>query len=345
MNSTIKQAITALKSRVAAAYTWLTDRVSGNGNWGIPSLLPLEEGGEVVPQNTAHLVQYLSLLNNRKIAIEAGANDSIPDGVNILHLLGNAALGQNLTEIYDTDENWSADNLQLLSFLHTLFPNLNKFVLNCTYLGERLYYGKTEAAVDFIFPYVTSIANTRIIGYNSTTACLPNSRVFLPALITTNQTNNTYASFYTKDIYFPNYTQGSYRYGGSAASNNTITTYMLMGCKGTKSQTARIFTYITNSTLIDFEIGDKEYIDQGLPPRWQPCMNITLDGYTASAEFDGLTEENMIEHIFKRLKQDEANCGSGVTISLGTTLLNKITSAEGVALLASLRNTYGYTIA
>ena len=58
-----------------------------------------------------------------------------------------------------------------------------------------------------------------------------------------------------------------------------------------------------------------------------------------------LTEENMINHILKRLKQDEEMCGSGVTITLGATNLAKLTSEEAVALLDSLTNTYGYTFA
>lgn len=345
MSATIKAAITALISRVAAAYTWLTNRVSGNLSWGIPSLLPLEEGGVEVPQTTANLVQYLSLLNNRKIVIEAGVNDNIPNGVNILHLLGNVAMGSIITELYDTDENWSADTTRFLTYINAVCPNITKIVLNCTHLGELLHAGGNNNAMDFIFPYCITLANTRILGYNSSNASLPNSNVYLLALTTCNETTNTYANFYTKTIYMPSFIQGVYRHSGSGGSANSVTQYMLMGCKGEKTQTTRVWCYGVNSALTDFEIGDKEYIDQGLTPRWQPCMNITLDGFNASSYFDGLTEENMIEHIFKRLKQDEANCGSGVTISIGTALLNKITSAEGVALLTSLRNTYGYTIA
>lgn len=58
-----------------------------------------------------------------------------------------------------------------------------------------------------------------------------------------------------------------------------------------------------------------------------------------------LTEENMINHILKRLKQDDEMCGSGVTITLGATNLEKLTSEEAVVLLDSLTNIYGYTFA
>ena len=53
----------------------------------------------------------------------------------------------------------------------------------------------------------------------------------------------------------------------------------------------------------------------------------------------------MYVHILQRLKQDEPDCGNGVTITLGETNLAKLTSAESVALLDSLTNVYGYTFA
>lgn len=61
--------------------------------------------------------------------------------------------------------------------------------------------------------------------------------------------------------------------------------------------------------------------------------------------FNSLTEANMYAHILQRLKQDESDCGSGVTITLGSTNLEKLTSQESQDLLASLRGTYGYTFA
>lgn len=61
--------------------------------------------------------------------------------------------------------------------------------------------------------------------------------------------------------------------------------------------------------------------------------------------FTALTETNIYSHILQRLKQDEPNCGDGVTITLGATNLAKLTSQESQDLLASLRGTYGYTFA
>ena len=58
-----------------------------------------------------------------------------------------------------------------------------------------------------------------------------------------------------------------------------------------------------------------------------------------------LTEANMYAHILQKLKQDEPDCGDGITITLGSTNLAKLTSAESVQLLDDLTNIYGYTFA
>lgn len=58
-----------------------------------------------------------------------------------------------------------------------------------------------------------------------------------------------------------------------------------------------------------------------------------------------LTEASMFANILQRLKQDEPDCGDGVTITLGSTNLAKLTSQESINLLDLLTNTYGYTFA
>lgn len=125
-------------------------------------------------------------------------------------------------------------------------------------------------------------------------------------------------------------------------SNNSTSNieYVHIGCKGEKSQIVCLGRNVTSApNCLDIEIGDKRNIDKGLEPRWYPCQNINING------FNSVTEDNMVNHILKRLKQDEDMCGSGVTITLGATNLAKLTSEEAVALLDSLTNTYGYTFA
>lgn len=82
---------------------------------------------------------------------------------------------------------------------------------------------------------------------------------------------------------------------------------------------------------------------------YSPIDNVILqDGWCKPLNISRcvyLTEANMYAHILQRLKQDEPDCGSGVTITLGATNLEKLTSQESQDLLASLRGTYGYTFA
>ena len=100
------------------------------------------------------------------------------------------------------------------------------------------------------------------------------------------------------------------------------------------------FAYKTNDKTKTIEF--KPYsmsllLDVELLEGW--CKPLSISTLTA------LTEANMYAHILQRLKQDEAGCGDGVTITLGATNLAKLTSDESIALLDSLTNTYGYTFA
>ena len=102
--------------------------------------------------------------------------------------------------------------------------------------------------------------------------------------------------------------------------------------------------YKTNDKTKSFVFGG--HIDN---PYYAPIDNVILqDGWCKPlnvAKCASLTEANMYAHILQRLKQDEPDCGSGVTITLGSTNLEKLTSQESQDLLASLRGTYGYTFA
>lgn len=92
-----------------------------------------------------------------------------------------------------------------------------------------------------------------------------------------------------------------------------------------------------NKTRGVYAYGNSVVEDIELQSGWNKPL--TISGYT------GLTEGNIVSHILQRLKQDEADCGDGVTITLGATNLAKLTSAESVQLLDDLTNIYGYTFA
>ena len=84
-------------------------------------------------------------------------------------------------------------------------------------------------------------------------------------------------------------------------------------------------------------------------PAWNELPDVELKaGWCKPLDIGsciGLTEANMYAHILQRLKQDESDCGDGVTIILGSTNLAKLTSEESVQLLDDLTNIYGYTFA
>lgn len=107
-----------------------------------------------------------------------------------------------------------------------------------------------------------------------------------------------------------------------------------------------ILNYITNDktkqVAVRSDLGDTlnqwlNMTDCELKEGWCKPVNIAL--------VKGLTEANIYAHILQRLKQDEPDCGDGVTITLGATNLAKLTSQESIDLLDALTNTYGYTFA
>lgn len=285
------------------------DRVQGNEAWSIP------------PSN-ANIPTAVAALLDRKI----GGVPEAADGISLVQLLCSTNV---ITEITDDNIGWTADVSNALLRLMQIFENARTFTLNCKKVTQRLlneFREGKDREYDLHFPMLEDIGDVNVIGqyYVET---MPTMNVYLNALKHTNQTVNTSSSFYARRIFMPNYESGSYRQGGSGTYANPNTTYMMMGCKGKNTELARIWSYTVNN-ITDFEIVDGA------------CMSITLQG------FDNLTAENMYNHILCRLKQDEPMCGEGVTITLGTTNLDKLEAVEEYNLkLTELTDTYGYTFA
>ena len=284
-------------------------RVDGNEALGIP------------PAN-ADIPTAVAALRDRKIS---GVPEA-PDGLSLAQLLCSTNV---ITEITDDNIGWTADVSNALLRLMQIFDNARSFTLNCKKATQRLLSEFSEGKdreYDLHFPMLEDIGDVNVIGQHYVER-MPTMNVYLNALKHTNQTVNTSSSFYARRIYMPNYESGSYRQGGSGTYANPNTTYMMMGCKGKNTELARIWSYTINN-ITDFEIVDGA------------CMSITLQG------FDNLTAENMYNHILCRLKQDEPMCGEGVTITLGTTNLDKLEAVEEYNLkLTELTDTYGYTFA
>ena len=136
----------------------------------------------------------------------------------------------------------------------------------------------------------------------------PTFIVHAPSVKTTNQTSNTYSSFYARQIYLDNYEKGVYRVGGSASYGNPHTTYIYCGCKGKPTDTIRFWHYYEQTQLTDFEI------------RQGARQPIELSNLT------GLTAENIVNHIFEKLADNSD--GNPITINIGSTNLAKLTDEQ-----------------
>ena len=156
-----------------------------------------------------------------------------------------------------------------------------------------------------------------------------------PYIETTDMSNNSAPPLRVKRMYFEGYKKGQFRVAGSSSWNNTITQYLYIGCKGEKSDLIRFWSYDDGKTIKNHAPNLTDVVI-----REGACQNLNLHGLTSQ------TPENIYKHILCRLKQDEPMCGEGVTITLGTTNIDKIEAVEEYNLkLTELTEIYGYTFA
>ena len=156
-----------------------------------------------------------------------------------------------------------------------------------------------------------------------------------PYIETTDMSNNSAPPLRVKRMYFEGYKKGQFRIAGSSSWNNSITQYLYIGCRGEKTDLIRFWSYDDGG---NYKNHAPNLVDVEIPSG--ACQNLNLHGLTSQ------TAENMYNHILCRLKQDEPMCGEGVTITLGTTNLDKLEAVEEYNLkLTELTDTYGYTFA
>jgi hypothetical protein len=287
----------------------INNRVQGNEALSIPAI-------------HANIPTAVSQLLARKIS----GMPEAPDGLSFVRILCDSTL--SFTELLDDNRGWVMDKEGCVQRAAAMFPNITMH-FGCKSVTAHIVRQDITGSAVLYFDKCTSIP-TRFVGEssNNTTSGAPNYEVHMKALETTNQTENTYSSFYCGKVYLPAYKYGVLRMGGSASYSNMWMNYLYLGCKGNKDQIIRVWNHDSNGTIKDIEIGEGA------------CQNLTLQNC------DGLTSENMYNHILCRLKQDEPMCGEGVTITLGTTNLDKLEAVEEYNLkLTELTDTYGYTFA
>ena len=316
-------------------------RLSGNAEYGIPSRLD---------QLTA-LPSAPLLVADRKIS-----EPNAIDGISLAQILCNATAASAMTKLEDTNHGWIA-TVGRVQQLCSLFPELEELRIGLSFIQYSNHYGDVVAInntkikrvyfTDWVKGNYTYEAGPNILSRNSML-----EEIHAEVLEEFSTGGYPLSGFTTGETnveggmkIFLNNIKALGTYFVNTDNLRSVTanvSYVLVGCRGAKTQTVFLTCETSRTawnTLLDVEIGDKEYIDMGLSPRWMPCQNITIGPQS-------LTAENMYNHILCRLKQDEAGCGSGVTITLGTTNIEKLEAVEEYnTKLTELEDTYGYTFA
>ena len=242
-----------------------------------------------------------------------------PDGLSLPHLLCDSSIADTITELIDDNIGWVMDK----TFPITTFPNATRLTFGCASITA--YQFQTTRELDIHYPHCKEIADTNLMGKSE------NVSVWFESMETLNQRtgNSGITTFWVKAVYLPAVKRGVWRVGDNASHANSTTKYIYIGCKGDKSDLVMVHhNYLVNTSITDIEVGEGA------------CQNITI------SNCNGLTAENIYNHILCRLKQDEPMCGEGVTITLGTTNIDKIEAVEEYNLkLTELTDIYGYTFA
>ena len=308
-------------------------RVNGNEALGIP------------PAN-ANIPAALTALSERHIAdgltltLSDGTTTELPDGISLAQFLC-TTLTDTITELKDDNVGWTFNVSNELLTLMRQFLKLERVTFGCKEITQCIfntanYKEMNTRTMIMHFPNLKTIFNGCVFynyeGVSGHDNNVGYSEAHLDVLEETNMPNNGGGAFKTTKLYMPSFKKGLYRFGGSSSYANLTTLYMYLGCQGSKTDTIILTDYLYGgykNNLEDLEIRDGA------------CQNLTLSG-----PFNSLTPENMYNHILCRLKQDDPMCGEGVTITLGTTNLDKLEAVEEYNLkLTELTDTYGYTFA
>lgn len=124
---------------------------------------------------------------------------------------------------------------------------------------------------------------------------------------------NNYGDYHAPKLYFDTLKKGNIRMGGSGSYSNACT-YVYLGCYGNPDDEIALF-YHSTCAVTDLEIRDGAK------------QKLTLTNFTT------LTADNIVAHIFEKLadntyQEDGVTPAEPITITLGTTNLNKLTAEQ-----------------
>ena len=337
----------ALRTAVAAIYAHLDSRCTdytpaAYASYQDPSTVPpYDPMRPLTPRTLPNLLTAITAFSDRKIT---GVPEAA-DGMSFLRVLCDSNYAASITELTDDNAGWTCDRNNIVQTLCDYYPNLGRVVFHCKSITQPFWYAQSDSnRVLDVIVYGCESINLPTSDYYSLFwswygdyGC-PNVTLTIYGLEDGSYSSSCRRGMNCGTFNLPDYKRNTFYLSGWASYTVSKLHIVRAGCKGAKADIA-IFSIIsaTNSTVTDFEIGDFE---QPSNPRWVPCQSLNVSALR------GLTAENMYNHILLRLKQDEPLCGSGVTITLGTTNIEKLEAVEEYnTKLTELEDTYGYTFA
>ena len=140
---------------IAAAYTYLRNRLQGNETYGIPDRRSKISASSPLAAN-------LALLNDRKIS---GVPEAA-DGISLVHIIGETSTAAQVTTLTDDNYGWTLNGTFAKFF--DLFPNLTGLHLKCKQILFSADTGGVNAShsfSDWSLDEVETIINSGA-GYN-----------------------------------------------------------------------------------------------------------------------------------------------------------------------------------
>ena len=261
-------------------------------------------------RNLAHLLQAVQSLAPRKIS--NGNGGTIADGISLAHLMCDSSAAALVTEIDDTNNDWTLNTQDSLYTLLNQFPNATKFTIGASaYTVRQWPYVNMTRNVEIWFPYITNfLSDVNFIGISDSIYGITGASFHFPSIKTLSSSSGTMVHRANASrIYFEGLESGVMDVAGPSAHSNYRIAYIYLGCKGKTTETIRLTQYNPNNGVLQ----DVE-IRQGA----RQAINVSAIG--------GLTAENIVNHILDKLADNSD--GTTITINIGSTNLAKLTAEQ-----------------
>lgn len=317
---------------IAAAYTYLRNRLQGNETYGIP-----DRRSEI--SASSPLAANLALLNDRKIGGVIGA----PDGVSMGRLLSDPSMLAEITEIIDDNFGWKMRR-QFPKF----FTSLKKLTLGC----DTMYSVGSQVPVitslnemeELDLPYMQydDLAlpdGTSRVERNTITNCAKLKTIYADALLYRKNCNmhqmafvqycSALTHFYARR--FEGFDNCDYRDALISHCDNLEYVYITAPTlKNDAGNNAGTFGGCPK--LIHLEVGCYRLVDKSLNIKfWNPTT--ALDSSLTDLIEEGSTAQNNLQQFLSNFRsfiaERLADNGSGKTLTLSQAVFSEIWDSQG----------------